>query len=192
LVSDLICGNPPTWNKTLIDNTFLAIDGGQIQQIPLTHQEINDTIMWAFTDTGDYSVKSGYQVIQGWKTNTDQGPSNQGYMESVWKKVWALETIPRHKVLLWRILNNALPVRDELQKRGIRCSPLCPRCETSLETINHLYVKCEVTRREWFGSQLGINFHNTELSNFNEWLTTFILNNDKDTIISLVALIYSI
>lgn len=116
MVKDLIEGTPPNWNQHLIENTFLPIDGIQIQQIPITYKENEDSLMWPISDSGIYSVKSGYQALQTWKNNLVQGTSNQGPMEQVWKKVWGIKTIPRHKSFLWRLLHNALLVRDELHK----------------------------------------------------------------------------
>ncbi|RHN54610.1 putative ribonuclease H-like domain, reverse transcriptase zinc-binding domain-containing protein [Medicago truncatula] len=98
----------------------------------------------------------------------------------------------RHKVFLWRILNKALPVREELDKRGINCSLLCPRCEESIESIDHIFLKCDRTRRELFGSNLGINFQISRTTDFIDWLISFIYKTDKPTIISLASLLYSI
>ncbi|XP_024640753.1 uncharacterized protein [Medicago truncatula] len=192
MVKDLLIGSPPDWNKKLIEDTFIPFEGIQIQQLPLTDKENQDSLMWMFSETGVYSVKTGYQAIQCWKNNRDQGPSSEEIMKTVWKKVWGLQTIPRHKVLIWKIINRALPVRSELINRGIRCSLLCPRCDSTIETINHLFLNCEHTRREWFGSQLGINFQNENLTDFIDWLISFILNNDKSTIITMAALLYSV
>jgi len=124
--------------------------------------------MWMYLDIGDYTVKTGYRAIQQWKTNRDQGSSNSEMMESIWKKVWGLDTIPMHRMLIWRILNNALPVRDSLEKKGINCSLLCPRCKAGIETIDHLFRKCELTKRNFFGSQLGIIRQDEFDTNFNE------------------------
>lgn len=107
---------------------------------------------------GVYSVKSGYQAIQLWKAHREQEASNSELMDTIWKKVWDLDTIPRHRVLLWRIINKALPFRSNLHKRGINCSILCPRCEYGIETLDHMFIHCDQTKREMFGSQLGINF----------------------------------
>lgn len=192
LVKDLLEGTPPKWNKSLIEATFLPIDRVQIQQIPITYKDKENTLMWTFSETGDYTVKTGYQAIQIWKHNMDQGSSNTGSMDQVWKRVWGIETIPRHKVFLWRLLHKALPVRDELYKKGIRCPLMCPRCESGIENINHLFIHCDITKKEWFGSKLGINFQSSEISDFTDWLMYFILNNDSDSIINIAALLYSI
>ena len=148
--------------------------------------------MWMFSDNGDYTAKSEYMAIQQRKVNREQGPSNSGMMESIWKKVWGLDTIPRHKMLLWRILNNALPVRDNLQRKGINCSLLCPRCEAGIETINHLFSSCVHTKQELFGSQIGIKMQHDFNTSFKDWLLNFIDKHEKTTIIDLATLLYSI
>jgi hypothetical protein len=50
------------------------------------------------------------------------------------RKFGASKLYLRHQTLLWRILNEALPVRSELIKRGIHCSMICPRCYAKIET----------------------------------------------------------
>lgn len=113
-------------------------------------------------------------------------------MDNVWKKVWSLDTIPRHKILLWRIINKALLVKSALISRGIMCSMLCPRCEAGIETIDHLFLSCDLSKRELFDSHLGINFQTNNIIDFAEWLTDFISCQDKATIIDLAAILYSI
>ncbi|PNX83821.1 hypothetical protein L195_g041817 [Trifolium pratense] len=75
-----------------------------------------------------------------------------------WKKLWSMATIPRHKALIWRIIQQAIPVRSALSKRGVQCLILCPRCLQKEETINHVFMDCHHTSKIWFGSKLGVNF----------------------------------
>jgi hypothetical protein len=154
--------------------------------------ETIDTKTWMYSDSGEYTVKSGYKAIQLWKANREQGTSSSERMDSIWKKLWSLDTIPRHRMLIWRILNNALPVRDSFQKKGINCSLLCPRCEVGIETIDHLFRNCEFTKREVFGSQLGIIRQDGFDTSFCEWFINVIHKHEKSTIIKLAALLYSI
>jgi hypothetical protein len=51
-------GNPPSWNKTFYDNTFLPFERVRIQQSPLTRKETQDSTMWMFSENGDYLVKA--------------------------------------------------------------------------------------------------------------------------------------
>ncbi|KAK2382213.1 Ribonuclease H superfamily protein [Trifolium repens] len=94
-------------------------------------------------------------------------------------------------MLLWRIMQEAIPVKSALNHRGVQCQILCPRCFQKEETIDHIFMKCHHATRIWFGSKLGVNFSNCNLS-FVEWLQNTI-NSLKDEDLSYVAaLIYGI
>jgi hypothetical protein len=70
--------------------------------------------MWIGDQHGTYTVKSGYQVLQNWNKINSENPSTSDSKSPIWKKLWDFHTIPRHKMLLWRILNKALPLKNEL------------------------------------------------------------------------------
>jgi hypothetical protein len=93
-----------------------------IKQIPLIKEVVDDQIMWMYASDGNYTVKTGYKAISQWNDSRQDGPSNRDIFSKVWNKVWSLNTIPRHIALLWRILNDVVPVRSALSKRGIQCS----------------------------------------------------------------------
>jgi hypothetical protein len=170
LVNELILEEPSRcWNTNLIDSIFLPFEGDLIKQIPLTHDHHADQLMWPSSKEGIYTVKSGYNLLKNWQDNSQIGSTNPNPLNQEWKKLWALPTIPRHKALLWRIINNAIPTRSNLSHRGIHCSILCPRCMQKEETINHLFMECDRARIIWFRSKLGITF-NTNHRNFVDWL----------------------
>lgn len=148
--------------------------------------------MWMFEQEGNYSVKSGYEAIQLWKASSNIGPSTSTFDNNVYQKLWKIKTIPRHKMILWRIINGTLPVRAELNHRGVNCPILCPRCNSSVETINHLFMKCSNTGKVWFGSQLSLRMENLPIRNFSDWLIDSILSKDDNTIMMIAALTYSL
>ncbi|KAK2400574.1 Ribonuclease H superfamily protein [Trifolium repens] len=92
---------------------------------------------------------------------------------------------------MWRILQNAIPVKSALNKRGIPCNILCPRCFLKEETTDHTFMHCEHVSKVWFGSKLSINFHNTQAS-FAEWLRFAIINLKKEDLIYIASIIYGI
>lgn len=165
-VKDLINSQESLWNKVILEDQFISIDIDQISQIPLINTTNPDSLMWMHDPTGIYSVKSGYNTLRTWQTQQINNTSTSSDETLIWKKIWSLHTIPRHKVLLWRILNDSLPVRSSLRKRGIQCYPLCPRCHSKTETITHLFMSCPLSKRVWFGSNLCINFDNLPNPNF--------------------------
>lgn len=119
-------------------------------------------------------------------STTNSNPHNL-----IWKKIWSLRTIPRHKTLLWRIANKSIPVRSALNHRGIQCSILCPICLQGEETISHLFMECDRVTRVWFGSNLGIKF-STNQKQFLDWLFYCISTLKDEDICFLTAIIYGL
>lgn len=144
--------------------------------------------MWMYDLSGCYTVRSGYSAIQTWKSTNNKDPSTSSVNHTLWQKLWNLNTIPRHKTLLWRILNNSLHVRANLLRRGVHCPILCPRCNIKEETTSHLFMRCAHSERVWFGSQLTIHMPNHQNQHFTEWLTDIILNKDNNIVIQVGAI----
>lgn len=59
-----------------------------------------DALTWMHERDVNYTVKSGYKAIQGWKTFATDSPSSSHNDTNIWKNIWALPTIPRHKIML--------------------------------------------------------------------------------------------
>jgi hypothetical protein len=164
-----------------------------IKQIPLIKEVVDDQIMWMYASDGNYTVKTGYKAISQWNDSRQDGLSNRDIFSKVLNKVWSLNTIPRHIALLWRILNDVVPVRSALSKRGIQCSIICPSCSRSEETISHAFVNCPSVSKVWFGTSLNIKFPQQDLINFKEWLIYVIQSTkEEEIIIQIAAIIYNI
>lgn len=147
-VSDLIDRQNMGWNAQLIHQLFYTAKANLICAIPITNIDQEDIISWQGTKDGNYSVKSGYQAIIDWQNSSQNQPSSSHHEDNPrWKKFWKLDVPPKQLHLIWRILNNAIPVKDKLLKRGIRCAPLCAYCNDKLETIYHIFIECEWVRK---------------------------------------------
>ncbi|GKB68686.1 RNA-directed DNA polymerase, eukaryota, reverse transcriptase zinc-binding domain protein [Tanacetum coccineum] len=50
-------------------------------------------------------------------------------------------------VFLWRLALNKLPSRVNLEKKGIDVdSLLCPICNDDVETVNHIFLSCDMAK----------------------------------------------
>lgn len=126
------------WNQTILENNLLSFEKDHINQLPLIKEDIEDIFMWMYTKDNIYSVKSGYNFIREWYQNRGQRTSNNTANQTIWN----LNTIPRHKDFLGRILNDPVPVRYALHLKGLLNDMLCPRCVTKMETLNHVIMEC--------------------------------------------------
>jgi hypothetical protein len=109
-----------------------------------------------------------------------------------WKKLWKLHVPPKQIHFIWRILNNALPVKEKLTRRWVRCNPLCSLCNSKIETIDHTCLDCEWARQAWFSSPLTINFAQLKLKQFPDWLDYMIDKTTKEDMQTISTILYSI
>jgi hypothetical protein len=154
-------------------------------------EQIDDQLMWPHAKDGCYSVKSGYNLLCQWHNATLPSSAQNNNQDKAWKNLWSLNTIPRHKFLLWRIIQRVVPVRSELGKRGVPCNILCPRCLLKEETLDHIFMKCQHAAKIWFGSKLGILFDHIHI-NISEWIIYALNNLNEEDLIYMVAIVYGI
>ncbi|XP_071713626.1 uncharacterized protein [Rutidosis leptorrhynchoides] len=101
--------------------------------------------------------------VDGWKWS---GQSNGLFSTSVLidlinEKVSALQSsaapalrnnlvLKKIEVFVWRVRKNRLPVRVELDKRGIDLgSTWCPVCDNDIETVVHSLFHCSFANQIW-------------------------------------------
>jgi hypothetical protein len=99
---------------------------------------------------------------------------------------------PKLSHLIWRILNNALPVKSNLVKRDIRIDPLCPWCYSHVETPSHVFLECDWAKQVWLASPLTLNLHHNPISEISEWIHYQITNLDKESMEKVIAILYYI
>jgi ribonuclease HI len=192
-VKDLILPISKTWNSNIISSLFQPFEAQQILNLPITNTSYPDEFYWPNNKEGIYTVKSGYQAILEWQSrDNDPTTSNPKEDSHIWDKLWKQQIPPKHKHLMWRVFHNALPVRGNLITRGIQCSPLCPRCNSKIESIDHIFKDCEWSRRVWFASQLSINFNYQSNKNFRDWLHEMFAKAKSETIETISSLCYHI
>jgi hypothetical protein len=192
-VNDLILPISKTWNNRLIHQLFLPFEAKQITTLPIINTAYPDEFYWPKCKDGTYTVKSGYQAIQEWKNyKTDPSSSNLVEDNQIWETIWKQKIPPKHNHLIWRILQNALPVRSNLNTKGVNCNPLCPRCYSKIETIDHVFKECVWTQQVWFASQLSINFSNDKDKEFRDWLQDMFSQAKHNNIDRISTLCYHI
>jgi len=89
-----------------------------------------DRLLWVGKDQYEYSVKSGYSVL-----------NKEDLMQSleVFKLLWSLNMAPSVIVCVWRLLLDKLPTRANLSRRGVQLgNTWCPLCQEGVETTQHL------------------------------------------------------
>jgi hypothetical protein len=182
-VADLIDHTTNNWNSQTINQNFLPMEANTILQIPLPNNPNDDIISWQGTQDGHYTVKSGYHTQVGWNlAKSHQGQANTHQLKTtLWNKLWKIQSPPKHLHLLWRIINNALPTKTNLFNKGITQESLCPRCNKSPETIEHVFLQCDWVTQVWFCSPLTITTPIIQANSFADWLEYMIMHTQPET-----------
>jgi ribonuclease HI len=192
LVSDLIDNQNKAWKEEVIKQIFYPMEAKLICSMALPNYNQEDFISWKGTKDGHYSVKSGYQAILAWQEAQSPNPSSSNMDNTRWKKLWKLFVPPKQIHHIWRILNNAIPVRENLSNKGIRCDPLCPLCNSKIETINHIFLECEWTRQIWFVSPLTINYEFLQIKTISSWFDYMMQNTTAIDMQTISTILYGI
>jgi len=105
------------------------------------NSEGKDKLIWVGNDEQEYTVKSGYIVL-------NREDSMQSY--EVFQLLWSLKIPPSTIVCEWRILLDRLPTRVNLGRRRVQLRYVCcPLCQGGDKTTQHLRNSCRVTQKVW-------------------------------------------
>lgn len=64
MISSLIDKDRRSWDVAKVNNTFLPFEAQVILGIPISPRLPKDSLIWAWTPNGRFSVKSAYRVAQ--------------------------------------------------------------------------------------------------------------------------------
>lgn len=64
------------------------------------------------------------------------------------KDIWSPRCSPKMKLFMWSIVQDALPLGENLQRRGVTSDVLCPRCK-SVESKMHTFFLCPFAKEVW-------------------------------------------
>ena len=130
MVSDLIDVDRRSWDTVKVRNTFIPHEAELVLGIPVSFSLPDDSVIWAWTPNGKFTVKSAYGVAQrslkeGATRPDPGGCSDNAKMKAIWKMVWQLDCPNKIKHFMWRACKNILPTRNRLKVKGVGCEDCC-------------------------------------------------------------------
>lgn len=69
--------------------------------------------------------------------------------ESWWRSIWKLKVPPRMWLLMWKILRNKIPIRENLSKRSFHRPFWCYLCKSDNKIVDHLFLICPTVKDLW-------------------------------------------
>lgn len=136
----------------------------------LAQRGSKDEIVWGRHVSGKVTAKSAYALL----LEKDNLPASLGGNRKFWGRLWNMNIKPKWKTFLWILLNKALALQVNLEKRGIFIPGSCHLCNNIKESEEHLFRDCNVAARVWMGSCLGIQTTGNEYIPINQWITNFL------------------
>ncbi|KAG7543468.1 Reverse transcriptase domain [Arabidopsis thaliana x Arabidopsis arenosa] len=173
-VSDLWLTNKREWDPMVFEGVLNPEDQHLAKQLYLSQHAIKDTYEWAYTNSAQYTVRSGYWVATHVDIIEEEAiPPPQGSIP-LKQEIWKLKISPKLQHFLWRGLSGALSTATQVRTRNIPANPICQRCCQEEETINHLLFQCPYAQAVWRGANIDMNHHITPDSDFEDNLHTFL------------------
>ena len=148
-VSSLINQTKMEWDGELIDFKIAPFMAQQIKAIPLCRTVMRDCLVWPRTRDGNYSVKTGYQLLGELENKGEALGSNSNNLRSFWKGIWNMRIPNKIKNFCWRACTESLPTLVNLHRRNVVNSPVCNSCDLNRETVLHALWECDQIQICW-------------------------------------------
>ncbi|XP_074306550.1 uncharacterized protein LOC141641802 [Silene latifolia] len=154
---------------------------------PICRSQTKDEIYWLHNSDGQYSVKSGYGILFHNYMERKGSQKDKERLTGVGRtfckqKLWRLPGPPTWKLLIWRIITNSLSVGSNFVQRNIEVDTRCKLCgggDLAIETMEHLFRDCPVSRRLWASSELGIRTDHDSFLRIDAWIIDWLSFMDK-------------
>jgi len=103
---------------------------------------IHDTWRWLLDPDHGYSVRRAYHYFTNTADTVDRSEVDDVWLKQIPSKV---------SLLVWRLLRNKLPTKDNMAQRGDLASTdmaCLAGCDTT-ETVTHLFLHCTISSDLW-------------------------------------------
>nr|GEY53706.1 RNA-directed DNA polymerase, eukaryota [Tanacetum cinerariifolium] len=122
-----------------------------------------DRWKWTIEGSGEFSVASVRKFID-----------NSRLIGSPKKTRWIKMVPIKVNILAWEVQFDLLPTRLNLSRRGIEIQNICcPVCNKHVESMNHLFSACSLTRDIYRKIALWWELTYSEFHSYEEWLAWF-------------------
>ncbi|XP_020153536.1 uncharacterized protein [Aegilops tauschii subsp. strangulata] len=196
MVSELITPATASWNRQLVQSTFMPMDADIILGIPLCTRNMPDFWAWHYEKHGTFSVRSAYNMIiatrqrrEAWLEGS-AGPSNARAESGAWKTLWNTAVPGKVRMFLWRLSKQSLPTNDVRAHRHMTDTSPCGFCGVQ-DSWRHLLLECTVSRSVWAlgDEEVMHKIIATTEPNAKNWLFTLIesLSHENFALLAVTA-----
>ncbi|XP_024190432.1 uncharacterized protein LOC112194424 [Rosa chinensis] len=192
-VADLIDPQSRTWIQASVQRLFPPTVAEKILCIPLRHQAVQDRLCWIPEKRGLFTVKSAYWIARQHVIGNVLASSSTGDpFQMLWKCLWKAKIPGKVQICVWRAVNNLLPTREQLLKKGYDGELGCIVCNHKVESIAHLFCKCPTALQILSGSPFSLKQSLLPNLDFKEGMLEQALNLKSEIFEKLLMIIWGL
>ncbi|KAL0411508.1 UNVERIFIED_CONTAM: hypothetical protein Slati_3740500 [Sesamum latifolium] len=129
----------------MVQSLFWPEDSTLILHIPLNFVGAQDILIWHYSSTGLFTVRSAYHLALSLASRAET--STARWSRSTWQKIWQAQVPNKAKLFIWRAVRNILPTAMNLKKRLPFDTFSCPFCANETEQPIHTLLHCTFARQ---------------------------------------------
>ena len=138
LVADALRSNPPvvSFKRPLLDNERACWDGLVADLAGVNLRPQADSVSWALSRSGKFSVQSLYNKLT-------EGPTLD-----IARGLWKASIPLKIKIFLWQMFRDRLPSSNNITRRNGPSDGSCVLCGQQ-EDANHIFFHCHLAHFAW-------------------------------------------
>lgn len=141
-VKDLLCPLSNKWSLERV-RRYLPQYEDIILSIKTSSVQSQDTLVWLYEKSGEYSTKTGYGLCMTINNSRCVADDPVQWLRDIWN----VKTSPKLKDFLWRIAQRAIPVSSNLERRGVPRFN-CKKCGAYEDEL-HVFLRCTTAEEVW-------------------------------------------
>ncbi|CAN0856068.1 Putative ribonuclease H protein At1g65750 [Linum grandiflorum] len=123
------------------------------------------SLVWPLETSGIFSVRSLRHALTRERFH--------GYNFFPHDTIWVKSAPTKVQCFLWRVFHKKVASLDNLQRRGYHMANRCPMCQKTIETVDHLFLRCAFSRTIWDIICSKLLIHGPMLSDTSEFIAAW-------------------
>ena len=125
-----------SWNMKTGKEVLTNQDAELVEKIPLSKTTCPDKLIWRDSIVGTFSIRSAYYEA---RRLLGKDVVERVHREKIWYRIWSARVALKIKLFMWRLAQNVIPMKMNLQGKRIQVDDLCAVCGRRTETIRHVF-----------------------------------------------------
>ncbi|KAL8147598.1 hypothetical protein AgCh_005064 [Apium graveolens] len=184
-ISSLMCAGTRNWDWEVIADIFNNRDQESIQATIIEEEFDSDMLQWDWDITGQYTVKSAYNLLQ-----VQKGAWVVHDNDSSCKALWKIKATKKALSVLWRALTHCLPTKMQLIQKRVQVDSLCEICKSGVENTAHIFLHCPFAVSCWEVLQVSPVWDSTW--EFSNWFEQCLLHESRENKVKMIMFCWSL